>query len=48
LLDHLCWAWNMRDVAPSDFGQVSDDDFAAHSNAVPNFGFTRKISDNVL
>jgi len=46
LLDHICLAWNTRDVAPSDFGQVSDAEFAAHSNAVPNFGFTRRLSDD--
>lgn len=43
LLDHLCLAWNTRDIPVGKFGNVSDDDFAAHANTVPNFGSSRRI-----
>ena len=45
LLDHICLAWNTRDVAPSDFAKISDAEFSGHSNTVPNFGSTRRLSD---
>ena len=48
LLDHLCVAWNTRDVPVECFGQISDLDFVAVSNTVPNFGFSRKISEDAL
>ena len=48
LLDHLCLAWNTRDIPVESFGQVSDSDFAAHSNTVPNFGSSRKIGEDAF
>lgn len=48
LLDHLCLAWNTRNVAPNDVGKISDADFFRHANDVPNFGFSRRLSDEAL
>jgi hypothetical protein len=48
LLDHLCLAWNSRNIALEDFETISDTNFATHASTVPNFGCSRSLGSNAF
>ena len=45
LLDHICFAWNGRDLLPEDFPVLPQEDYERMANTVPNFGATRIMGD---
>jgi len=37
VLEHLCRAWNCKDMTPEEYSALSQDEFERLSNTVPNF-----------
>lgn len=45
LLDHLCRAWNGKDLTPEQHAALSQDEFEHLSHTVPNFEGDRVIGE---
>ena len=45
ILDHLCLAWNCKDLTPEQRGALSQEEFERLSNTVPNFLGQRVIGE---
>ncbi len=45
ILDHLCRAWNCRDLDPETIERLPEDRFDECSDNVPNFQHRRKLMD---
>jgi hypothetical protein len=43
VLDHLCRAWNARELDADEKMALSQDEFERMSNSVPNFQLNRKL-----
>ena len=45
VLDHICYAWNARDLSAEEKYQMSQDAYQELTNLVPNFQCSRKLKD---
>jgi hypothetical protein len=45
ILDHLCRAWNCRNLAPETIERLPEEQFDEFSDTVPNFQHRRKLLD---
>ncbi|MDQ8209722.1 hypothetical protein QEH52_19545 [Coraliomargarita sp. SDUM461003] len=43
LLDHICWAWNLKECSIEQSSSLSDEEFLRASNSIPNFGLERTL-----
>ena len=43
LLDHICFAWNGRDISIAEYVDLSDEDFGHLWNTVPNSRGSRTL-----
>lgn len=48
VLDHICRAWNCKDMTIEQAGQLSQSEFQRLSNTVPNFLGERVLGDFAL
>ena len=45
VLDHICKAWNMRDLTPEEEAAISQEEHDRMCNTVPNFNAERIIGE---
>jgi hypothetical protein len=48
VLDHICLAWNCKDMAPEQRAKVSQEEHERLSNTVPNFCGGRVLGEFAL
>ena len=45
VLDHICLAWNCKDMSPEQKSELSQEEFERLSNTVPNFFGERVLGE---
>ena len=48
ILDHICLAWNCKDMTPEQKSKLSQEEFEQLSNTVPNFYGGRVLGEFAL
>jgi hypothetical protein len=48
ILDHICLAWNCKDMSPEHKSKLSQEEFERLSNTVPNFSGGRVLGEFAL
>ena len=48
VMDHLCYAWNVRDLSFDEQAEESQEEFERKTNGVPNFGMERYFVDDAI
>jgi hypothetical protein len=48
VLDHICLAWNCKDMSPDLKSKLSQEEFERLSNTVPNFSGGRVLGEFAL